>query len=395
MGKIRVAIIGLGERGLFSFGREIRKFPDLAEVTALADQNPVRLRRASEALQVDAGSLHTDYREVLRRPDVDAVIVTTPDWTHADVVCDAFAAGKAVFCEKPLATSVEGLYRIQDAQAKAGTYFQVGLNMRYGNWSRKIHDLIAAGEIGQVRMVFAKRFVEGGKYWHRWHKSSQYSGGLLVHKGTHFMDQLNWNAGARPLTVAATGGLDDFRPRPDAPPRCLDCGEKSTCREYLDINKGHLKDHYLAAEEHDGYIRDQCVYAPGADSFDNAIVMIQYENGVRGSYMECHFAPDMDGGSEIGAMGSEGHIIGNPATGSIVLTRRYSRKTESHQIVMGGGGHDGADEQQMQAFLHAMARGETPIADAEAGFYGAVIGLAAEHAARSGALVNIPAFIAR
>src|SRR5512137_1537627 len=72
----------------------------------------------------------TDYRELLARPDVDAVAVTSPDYCHEEHAVAALEAGKHVFCEKPMAITIEGCDRILTTWKRIGTHLMVGFNMR-------------------------------------------------------------------------------------------------------------------------------------------------------------------------------------------------------------------------------------------------------------------------
>ena len=170
MSAIGLGVIGTGDRAVGYLQRIFKTLSDekAAKVVGVADINPVRAAEGGKDL--GAGQAFTDYRKLLELPQLDAVFVMTPDFTHAPIVLDAIAAGKHVFCEKPRATTVEDSNAIVSAASKGKSIFLAGHNVRFGDAGRTVHRLIKEGKIGKLQMVWARRFVEGAKYWHRWHR---------------------------------------------------------------------------------------------------------------------------------------------------------------------------------------------------------------------------------
>ena len=389
---INLALIGTGSRGV-GLARTVQGLRDEdrteAEIMALADINPVRLKRAGKDLDVGEEFLFEDYEKLLQVEEIDAVIVATPDRAHFGPALAGLRVGKHVYCEKVMATTIKDCTELAQAVDGADSVFYVGHNVRFTRSARKLNELIKSGELGQVRMVWARRFVEGAKYWHRWHRYKKNSGGLLAHKGAHYLDQLNWNSGSRPSKVVAFGSLDLYRGREDAPRRCRECPDKGDCPYDWDIEGGRSEKYYLRAEKEDGYIWDTCIYQPGSDVFDNASVMVSYENGVKGTYMECHFAPFHDRESEIGAVGDEGLALARPAGQEVLLRKRKSwskeNREEIHFDLADGesGGHGGADFFILDDFLSCVGEGREPESDVEAGWDSAAVGLLAQRSAEN------------
>lgn len=387
MSAIGLGVIGTGDRAVGYLQRIFKTLSDekAAKVVGVADINPVRAAEGGKDL--GAGQAFTDYRKLLELPQLDAVFVMTPDFTHAPIVLDAIAAGKHVFCEKPMATTVEDCNAIASAASKGKSIFFAGHNVRFGDAGRTVHRLIKEGKIGKLQMVWARRFVEGAKYWHRWHRDRSKSGGLLVHKGCHYMDQMNWHSGSRPRFVAAFGGLNVHTPRPDMPRRCQEC--TNHCQHYIDITKDRHARYFWKGEEHDGYLRDQCVYSPGASVFDNAVVAIEYANGVRGTYMECHFTPISDLATEVGAVGDEGLLLYTRTLEKVGQIRFESAKQHTAEILPFDGIKPSGDEAIVRAFIDYIRRGEQPESGYEAGWDSAVLGIAAQASAAARRTVEI------
>lgn len=150
--KIRLALIGAGGMGSGDV-RDALRNPGV-ELVAASDVYDGRLARAKE---VWGSHLFTsrDYREVLARPDVDAVIVATPDHWHARISIDAMNAGKDVYCEKPMVQKVEEGKAVIEAQKKTGRIMQVGSQYASAISFQKIKELLASGAIGELNMVEA------------------------------------------------------------------------------------------------------------------------------------------------------------------------------------------------------------------------------------------------
>ena len=150
--KIRIALIGAGGQGSSDVESSLAALG--VELVAVSDIYEGRLTRAKERW---GNHLFTarDYREVLVRPDVDAVIVGTPDHWHAQICVDAIKAGKDVYCEKPMVQKVEDGHRVIDAQKNSAQIVQVGSQRVSSIVYQKAKDLFRQGAIGQLNMVEA------------------------------------------------------------------------------------------------------------------------------------------------------------------------------------------------------------------------------------------------
>ncbi|HSO75236.1 MAG TPA: Gfo/Idh/MocA family oxidoreductase [Blastocatellia bacterium] len=150
--RICLATIGVGGQGSADTNTAL-KVPGV-EMVAAADVYDGRLIRARE---VWGKHLFTsrDYREVLARPDVDAVIVATPDHWHAQIAIDALNAGKDVYCEKPVVQKVEDGHSLVEAERKTGKILQVGSQRVSSIIYRKAKDLLASGAIGELNLIEA------------------------------------------------------------------------------------------------------------------------------------------------------------------------------------------------------------------------------------------------
>jgi predicted dehydrogenase len=150
--RIRIALIGAGGMGTGDTQFAV-KIPGV-ELVAACDVYDGRLIRAKE---VFGSHLFTtrDYREVLARPDIDAVIIATPDHWHSRIAIDAMNAGKDVYLEKPMVQRIEDGKAIIAAQKKTGRILQVGSQRVSSIVYQKAKDLLKGGAIGELNMVEA------------------------------------------------------------------------------------------------------------------------------------------------------------------------------------------------------------------------------------------------
>lgn len=146
--RINFGVIGCGGMGSGHLGSLInRGTSDNIQVLGVSDVYQRRLTRAIEHSKSDG---FMDYRELLAKPDIDAVLIATPDHWHAKITIDALAAGKHVYCEKPMTHTVEQAIAVRAAVRQSGKVFQVGPQGTGNDGYWKAHEAIRAGRIGKV-----------------------------------------------------------------------------------------------------------------------------------------------------------------------------------------------------------------------------------------------------
>ena len=245
---IQIALIGAGGMGQ----GDARYATSLAGVKLIAacDLYQGRLERCKEIWGADIFTT-LDYRQVLARKDVDAVIIGTPDHWHSRITIDAVRAGKDVYCEKPMIQKLEQGKQVIAAQNETGRIVQIGSQYASSMVYQKARQLLAAGAIGKVNMVEAwldrntalgawqysippdaspetvdwDRYVEptvkrpfDATRFFRWRNYRDYGTGVAGDLFVHLLTGLHVATGARgPTRVYATGGLRYWKDGRDVP----------------------------------------------------------------------------------------------------------------------------------------------------------------------------------
>ena len=150
--KIRLGVIGYGVQGHFDLDTAL-KVPGV-ELAGICDLYTGRLENAKEKFGNDLYTTR-NYKDLLEKKDVDAVIIATHDVWHARITLDALAKGKHVYCEKPMVYKIAEGYPVMAAAKKSGKVFQVGSQRVSSIGYLKAKELLAAGEIGKLNMVNA------------------------------------------------------------------------------------------------------------------------------------------------------------------------------------------------------------------------------------------------
>ena len=187
--KIRLAPVGLG-RWARVLARGAQR-GDVIELASCFTRNPER--RAAFAEEFGIPRSAESYEELLADPEIEGVVVTTPNDTHKDVIVQALEAGKAVYTDKPMAHTLEHASAIAAAVAATGQVFAVGHSSRRLSGHRVMKEWIDSGKIGQISLAEANFSNERGlevtpETW-RWYASKS-PGGPFIQLGVHHADTL-------------------------------------------------------------------------------------------------------------------------------------------------------------------------------------------------------------
>lgn len=329
---ITYGIIGLGQVSSKGHIPSLLRMPD-AEIVAIADVDDNALREA--ARRIGSVRAYRDPAELLKDPRVEVVLVATPNWLHREQTVAALAAGKHVFCEKPLGIDEDEGRDILAAQKESGKLLQVGHELRYSTLLSAAKQRIDEGLIGNLQMMVIQEFrfplLPG------WRQTGR-TGGIMLEKNSHFFDLFNWFAGTRPLRVVGVGGNS--------------------------VNK-------------DSPLVDHCT------------VTVEYEKGLRATLLMCLFA---EHGSQLtmDLVGDRGRLIVYGGDRALVHNSRRSDTVRRWEFKEGAGDawHVGFQEEH-EAFARSIRHGAEVLVDGREAFQALRVSLAAERAVNGETVVML------
>jgi len=196
--QIRVCLVGAGRAGQVHANTLVRHLPE-GVLAALVDSAPDSLRAAGEKIGVEA--CYSSLEEALECAAFDAVVITSPTYTHKDLAVLAAQHGKHVLCEKPMALTLAECDVMIAACERAGVTLQIGFMRRFdpefeAGWAR-----VEAGEIGRPMLI--KSLTHGPGLPPPWARDLRTSIGMLAEVNSHDWDTVRWFAGADPERVYA------------------------------------------------------------------------------------------------------------------------------------------------------------------------------------------------
>lgn len=363
MSKTRFIIAGTGVRGLGCFakgllgfpGKGLPEFKERSEITALVDTNTTRGRVCAKEIGLPDLPICSTITEAQKKEPAEWAIITTPDYTHVNVVCEALNAGLNVVVDKPLATCVRDCDTILKTMKKTGMQVRVGHNYRYGQAAFKAKKLAMEGRLGKILTVESAEILShshGGDYFHRWHSDFSKTAGLMTQKCCHFLDIICWILEDEAAEVCALGGRSFYVPRPDLDhaERCMDCKIAKECPHYfnMDIWDGVYRRMYKEAEGDDGYVRDLCVFSDRHTINDHEALSIRFKKGTLCNFLMTTFAPREY--SYFHFTGTKGRLEfgtnswgGEPYVRIAGTNRKYEHINLEHDKVKHDHGHGGAD----------------------------------------------------
>ncbi len=218
---VSFGVIGAGGRGIYVGAHMTRD--TRARLGAICDLYPDRIDSAKTRLPgADKVQAYKDYRDLLARKDIDAVLIASPVYLHPEHFEAAVQAGKHIFCEKPASADVSGALRVQRASDKADKTKTIafGFQQRFSPEYLTAENYLRTGKIGEMKLMMSYWILGGtpstsfksqypledqkNRHWGRWMETS---GGAIVEQDCHGIDVLNWFANHHPLSASGRGGL--------------------------------------------------------------------------------------------------------------------------------------------------------------------------------------------
>jgi predicted dehydrogenase len=408
--KIGVAVIGAGLRGVWNLGGLLaQNFEELRlEIVALCEVFEPRATEAKSFLEeqyLRSGhpleiAVYPEIEACLADPRVELVVITTHSDQHRNPALAALAAGKKVYLDKPLAHDLEDCDAILAAEARHDSPVLLGFTRRYEAAWRRARELVTDGVIGDVHMVLLRAVIPYHVYFHGWHRERRFSGDALNDKSSHHVDAMAWFVGADPVTVTGFGGRRVYLPDPDAPTCCRECDRVCPYRTGPQRNGRQAQDR-LPADKELSWLgredvrtsRDLCVFKPGADILDHAVVNLRFENGVVGQLFYSIFGFDSEDQETFEIVGEKGRIRLIRHSGALDVVSEYGRDCElieardaHHEST-----HFGADIRLVKE-LRSFADGAPPVVGCRAGHIASATVFAALESIAAG---GVPVEVAR
>lgn len=351
MKNARYGVIGTGFMGIEHIMN--LKHVNGADIVAVADTNAGSLAAGAELVGGDVEQFAT-HQELIAADICDAVVVVTPNMTHAAVLEDLLAVDDLhILVEKPLCTTIEDCQTIIEAAEGRSGLVWVGLEYRYMTPFERLIEEVQAGTVGDLKMLSIREhrfpFLPKVDDWNRFNRNS---GGTLVEKCCHFFDLMNLVANSTPVQVYASGGQD--------------------------VN--HLNEVY------DGET---------SDIMDNAFVVVDYENGVRAMLDLCMFAEATKNQEEMIAIGSKGKVQALVPEDVVRIGRRgqhFIGDVEEHHVETDApylGHHQGSSYREHVDFLKAIQTGTRPDVTLQEGLMSVAVGVAGQRSIEQGRPVQL------
>ncbi len=365
--KYKFNVIGTGVNGQEHI--RVTMLEGRAGIHGVFDPNPSSVEGAKRAYaEFDPqGELvvYDSLEAACQDPVVDGLVISTPNYTHLDVVKEAVKSGKHILLEKPMATTVQDAYEIVQLANNYNAILQIGLQYRYkAIYVEAIHEALERGALGEIKTIsILEHRVPFLDKVNQWNKFSKYSGGTLVEKCCHYFDLMNLFAQSKPASVFAAGSM---------------------AVNFVDF-------------EYDGQ---------KSDIIDNAMVIVTYENGIRANFNLCMFSPMFY--EELVLCGDEGRLkvfenqdfLPEPRVKTHMEIIRGDKgpsriTTPCYPSLLQEAGHHGATYFEHSNFIDNIEGKKTNSARAEEGYWSVVVGAAAEESVKTGRPVEIDEFLKR
>ena len=389
-----VIIAGSGRGLCFAMLLAGVNFKDTCRVVAMVDiatEHHPRLRELLDQAGLKDTDICTTLDEALAKYPkevAEAVLVVTPNGTHAELTEKTLAADRHLLLEKPIAANWEDARRILHAAQASQRTIQLGFVLRYSLFYQKLKELSKSlGHIVLIQSNERLSFSHSSAYRRGWRRHTEATGGMLNEKCSHDLDIIRWlkKGQAKPVSVYSIGGQDLFPAHPDTPLLCEECKD-SKCVFRRDIEQ--LKRNIYSMNA-DIDIYRKCIYHTDADVMSNQSATILFDDGTQAIFTIVLYAGS-DEQRDIRILGTEGQLIGDLKYGRLDLLR-YRENT--HEVFeLPGGMHAGADALILKDFFRCIEEQCQPEATVEDGVLTSRLAFAANLSVREKRIVQLDEF---
>ncbi len=374
MSKIGIGVIGCGKR-INDVLKRVLNVGDDVVIRALCDNSPDAITATRKDIAPQA-RVYEDHQELCQDPAVDWVFIGSFNCFHRQHAIAALQAGKHVFCEKPLATTLEDCLAIRDAWAKTDRVFAMGFVLRYSPHYQAIRDILQKGLLGRiVSMEFNEtlHFEHGGFIHSDWRRHTRLAGTHLLEKCCHDIDLCQWLIGSLPLRAASFGGLDFFVP------------ENEKYIERIGPNPQNGRPAFLSWTTKRKI--ETTPFTPDKDIVDNQVAILEFANNVRATFhTNCMTnIPER----RMYFCGTEGTLRADVLAGKIEY-RRIGHTEELQQPATGASGGHGSGDTVLTASLYStLTEGTPPLSTPDDGVTSAITAFGIDQAMETGTVLDL------
>ena len=365
--KIRIAVLGCGGRA-----RLVNHLLDDSdrgvEVAAVFDPDAAEMDLIKHTLNAPNAVPCASAQQAIDFPGVEWVMVLSPNAFHHDQILAAFKAGKNVFAEKPLATSIDDCVDIYTAHLASGRLFATGFVLRYAPLYRKVKEMLDSGKFGHIISINAEENIppyHGSYIMCNWRRRTAVAGPHILEKCCHDLDLINWFCNSKASKAASFGGRDFFTPE----------NEPLFDRYGHDVFKQWRDPHGVESP-----------FTSDKDLMDNQVAIFEYRNGIRVQFQSTMSNPMPSRRMYFSC--TEGTLAVELYSRTIRY-RMLGSDEEKALVFKSADGHGGGDAHIMKALYRTMTTGDPPKCGGSEGLESAVLALAIDRAAKTGTIVDL------
>lgn len=408
MSKIKVGLIGAGQRGKDVYGNYALINPENIEFVAVAEPNEIKRKEFSEKHNIKVEYQFESWEQLLEKEKFcDAVVIATPDRVHFEPAKLALKRGYHILLEKPMSSIPEEVMNLGALAKENNKVFMICHVLRYTPFFSTIKQIIDSGEIGDIMSIqhnenigyfhFGHSFVRGN--W----RNSNLSSSLMLQKSCHDMDILLWLVGSPCRKIASFGELSYFKKerKPEgAGDRCTKCSIEAECPYsaiklyYNNVGRWPTTaiveiqtiDEVKKAVDEGPYGR--CVYNCDNNVVDHQSTILEFENNVTATFNLSAFTNKVN--RTIKIMGTKGEIraIDSKNEIEVQLFDTNERKVINPKQITGG--HGGGDTGIMEDFISLILSNEgKALTSASVSVQSHMMAFAAEESRLKGKVVDI------
>lgn len=417
MRKIKVALIGAGQRGTIAYGPYAIEHPEELQFVTVAELDEVRRENFGREHGISKDLMFSSWQELLEKPRVaDAVLICTQDRMHYEPAVKALEQGYHVLLEKPMSPYAFECIKLGECARKYNRIFSICHVLRYTTFFNGIKRLLDEGRIGKLISI---QHNENVGYLHQAHsfvrgnwRNSETTSPMILAKSCHDMDIMLWLAGADCVNISSFGSLTHYRKEnapESAPMRCLDgCPAEKDClfyapRFYLTEYTGwptSAISNDTSFEAREKALQEgpygRCVYHCDNNVVDHQVVNIEFANEVTAAFTMCAFTNE-ETSRTIKLMGTRGEIRGSMSKNEIEITDFLTRKREivSFNDENGSNGHGGGDNGIIRDFVRLLQddRQGASLTSADISVQSHLMAFAAEKSRLEKRVVNMDEYI--